>query len=68
MVEPRADHAEGDAPDRDADDEIGVAALLASSGRVVSQTQSEDRDEQRQPVEVDRERPERGRPRSTAKG
>ena len=55
VVEARADDAGGDAPDGDAQDEVGVAADVApADGR--EPRRGEDRDEQRQPVHVDRQR------------
>ena len=61
MVGARADHAEGDPPDGDADDEVAVAAR-APPAHAGQPDAGEDRDQQRQPVEVDRERPEMDTP------
>jgi len=55
VVEARADHPEGDAPDRDPGDELPLAALRnpALAGQPDAR---KDRDEQRQPVHVERQR------------
>ena len=55
MVEPRTEHAEADAPDRDARHEIPVAAHRrpAAAGEPDA---GEDRDEQREPVHVQLQR------------
>src|SRR6185437_9307513 len=57
VVGARADDAEGDPPDGDADDEVGIAAhpLPAVGGEPDAR---EDRDEERQPVEMDVQRAE----------
>ena len=67
VVGARADDAEADAPDRDADDEIPVAALRAPAP-AGQPDRSDDRDEQRQPVEVERRAARRGRRRCAATG
>ena len=55
VVEPRADDPGGDAPDRDAEDEIPVAAPLDPA--VARQRDAgRDREQERDAVEVDRER------------
>ena len=57
VIEARADDAEADAPHGHPDDEVGIAslALPAACGQP---DRGEDRDEERQAVEVDRERPD----------
>src|SRR6185437_8740407 len=57
VVGARADDAEGDAPHRDADDEVGISAerLPALDGE---RDARDDRDQQRQPVQMDDERAE----------
>jgi len=57
VVGPGADDAEGDAPDGDARDEVPLAALggPAAAGQP---DRREDRDEERQPVHVQLERPQ----------
>ena len=57
MVDAGADDAEGDAPDGDARDELPLAAERGPA--LAGQPDGgQDRDEQRQPVEVERQRAE----------
>src|SRR5262249_30881547 len=57
VVEARADDAEADGPDGDPDDEVGVPTrTLPPAAR--EPERGEDGDEERQAVEVDRERPD----------
>src|SRR5215213_3306288 len=57
VVEPRTDDAGGDAPDGNAEDEVPVAAL-ASPAQPGEADARDDRDQQREAVHVDCQRPE----------
>ena len=57
VVEPRADDAGADAPDGTAEDQVPVAAAVDEPGAGDPDADA-DRGEQRQPVHVDRQRPE----------